>query len=390
MAGDLAAASRKQEANTLGYYNLLTGPVAWRFLSGVEMDFNDNVRSQSQNSQSDLVFHPNATVQMNWPVTEQNNLNLSLGAGYSAYLQHSDLDQLFVNPGSGLAFDIYVGDFVINLHDRVSITENSYQNQSATGNTLLASLQNTAGANAMWDLNKVVTTFGYDHVNYMTLNSSGQQASVPDSASENIFLNGGVRVWPEILAGFEAGAGLVRYDRPATNTALSGFPDATQWNVGAFCSAKISDYLDVRLDAGYTAFTPDGTSTNYSASTGFYLQFLVTHRVNRFLSYSLTAGHSLDFVYDGQPYDRYFVRLEPQWNLLHKYSISTPISWERGSQAFYQNDKYDQYVIGVTIGRQITQKLSGSLGYRFIKEDSSQVNQGYVNDIVSLSFSYQF
>lgn len=52
MAGDLAAASRKQEANTLGYYNLLTGPVAWRFLSGVEMDFNDNVRSQSQNSRA--------------------------------------------------------------------------------------------------------------------------------------------------------------------------------------------------------------------------------------------------------------------------------------------------------------------------------------------------
>ena len=118
MAGDLAAETRRQEAETIGYYNLLLGPTAWRFSSGLGFEFNDNVRIQSQNPEADFITRPNLSAQMNWPVTAQNSLNLSLGAGYSIYALHSDLDQLYVNPGSGIAFNLYIGDFVINVHDR--------------------------------------------------------------------------------------------------------------------------------------------------------------------------------------------------------------------------------------------------------------------------------
>jgi len=390
LAGDFAAESRQQAASTLGYYNLLLGPVAWRFGAGLEIDYNDNVHAEAQNSEGDIVIHPNLTAAMNWPVTTKNTLNFTIGAGYSYYLQHSDLNQLYINPGSGLAFDIYVGDFVINLHDRLSVTENSYQNQSSSGNTIYASLQNDAGMTALWDLNKAALEFGYDHVNYISLNASGQQAPLPDAASENVFLNAGLRVLPEILAGVEAGGGAISYERAGTNSLAANSPDATQWNAGAFCSAKISEYLDVRLDAGYTVFTPDSTSTNFTASTGYYFQFEVTHRVNRFVSYSLSAGHSLDFSYSGQPFDRYFANLTPQWNILRNYSISTPVGWERSSESYSQGVNYDQYTAGITIGRQLTQKLSGSVGYRFIKESSSLSNQNFINNIVSLSFSYQF
>ena len=245
MAGDLAAEAQKQAASTVGYYNVLTGPVAWRFFSGLEMDYNDNVRLQSQDAQSDFIFRPNANVQMHWPVTQVNDLNLSVAAGYSAYVQHSDLDQFFVNPGSGISFNIYSGDFVINLHDQIAITENAYQNQSANGNATYASLQNTAGVNALWDLDKAVVNLGYDHGNYVALNSSQGQ---PDAASENFFLNGGMRPVSGILAGLEAGGGLIHYSGSTATT-----PDATQWNVGAFCTATISEYLQARLDAGYTS-----------------------------------------------------------------------------------------------------------------------------------------
>ena len=386
-AGDLAAASRQQAASSLGYYNLLLGPVALRFLSGLEVDYNDNVRVATQGQESDIIFHPNLTTQMNWPVTEKNNLNLTLGAGYSAYLKNSDLDQFYINPGSGVSFDVYVGDFVFNLHDRISITENAYQNQSATGNQTLTSLQNDAGVSVFCDLNKLVTTVGYDHVNYASLKSS--QSSQPDGASEIFFLNSGVRVLPEILTGLEAGGGFINYDQSnSTNSVVS--PDATQWNVGAFCTAKISEYLDVRLDAGYTVFTPDTISTNYNSSPGFYFQFLLSHRVNRFVSYSLSAGRSTDFAYGGQPYQRYFAQVSAQWIILKNYQISTPFGWEHGSESYNQASSYDQYTAGISIGRPITKKLSGSLAYRFIKESSAQSTQNYINNIVSLSFSYQF
>ncbi len=384
MAGDLAAEAQKQAESTLGYYNLLTGPVAWRFSSGLGVDYNDNVRLQSQNAESDFIFRPSVSTQVHWPVTQVNDLNLSVAAGYSAYVQHSDLDQFFVNPGSGLSFNLYSGDLVINLHDQISITENAYQNQSANGNATYASLQNAAGVSALWDLNKAVVNLGYDHGNYVALNSSQGQ---PDAASENFFLNAGVRPVSGILAGLEAGGGLIHYSGSTAAT-----PDATQWNVGAFCTATISEYLQARLDAGYTQFTPDSTSTNFdsSASSGLYVQLLLTHVLNRFLNYSLSAGRSIDMQYNGQPYDRYTVRWQPNWNFLHNYTLSTPLWWEHGTEIYYQTASYDQYGAGITIGRQLTQKLSGSLSYQFVKETSDQAGLEYTDNIVSLSFSYQF
>jgi hypothetical protein len=386
-AGDLAAAAQRQAESSVGYYNLLLGPVAWRFSSGLALEYNDNVRDQ-QNAQGDFIFIPNVNAQMHWPVTQVNDLNLSVTAGYSEYLQHQELNRFYINPGSGLSFNIYSGDFVINLHDQISITENAYQNQSVNGNNTYDSLQNTLGANALWDLNKALVSFGYDHGNYLALDSSGWP---PDAASENFFLNGGVHPVPEILAGLEAGLGLVHYSRSGTASSINA-PDATQWNAGAFCTATISDYLDARLDAGYTVFTPDSTSTNFSSSaeSGFYLQFLITHRVNRFFNYTLSAGRSMDLQYSGQPYDRYTVRWQPNWIFLRKYTISTPLWWEHGTEIYYQTASYDQYGAGIDIRRQLTQKLSGGISYQFVKETSGQPYLNYTDNIISLSFSYQF
>jgi len=66
-------------------------------------------------------------------VTEKNTLNFSIGVGYLKYLRRSELDHLYISPDSGLAFDIYVGDFTIDLHDRFSITESVAQSPTVSG-----------------------------------------------------------------------------------------------------------------------------------------------------------------------------------------------------------------------------------------------------------------
>jgi hypothetical protein len=387
IAGDLAAESQKQSESSIGYYNLLLGPMAWRFSSGLELDYNDNVRLQQQDPEGDFIFRPNLNAQMHWPITEVNSLDFSVGLGYSAYLRAQDLDQVYINPGSGLSFDIYVGDCKINLHDQINITENAYQNTGTGGNQSLVSLQNTAGASALWDLNKAIVTFGYDHVNYISLSQNQQQ---PDAASENLFANVGMRVRPELLIGLEAGGTLINYDQSNSSNSFAE-PDAKQWNLGAFSSAQISDYMSVRLDAGYTAYLPD-TSTNSvtSDASGLYFQFSLSHRVNQFLNYSVSAGRSTDLQSYGQPQTYYFARLQPNWNILNKYQISTPFSWQGGTQVYNSPADYDQYSLGLNVSRSLTQKLSGGLSYQFVKETSSQSSLNYTVNIVSLNFSYQF
>jgi hypothetical protein len=282
---------------------------------------------------------------------------------------------------------------VINLHDRISITENAYQNPTAGGNQNFAQLENTAGVSTSWDLNKLVAQFGYDHVNDVSLGSSQQ---INDATSENWFLNAGVHFLPQITAGVEGGVGLISYGQ-SQSTATQ--PDATQWNAGVFCRAQISEYISGRLDAGYTVYTPStmGGFTNLSSAASFYFQFSVIHRINRFINYSLSAGRSTESSFFGQPYDFYFARLEPNWNFFRKYQLSTPLFWQKGTQLANQvygqqggAGNYNQYGAGINIGRPITQKLSGTLAYQFIRQNSSQSSLNFTVNIVSLSFSYRF
>jgi len=398
-AGDLAAATQQQANTTLGYYNLLVGPTAWRFASGLGMEYNDNVRLQ-ESGEGDFIIRPSLNTMMHWPVSLKNSLDLSINAGYSEYLQHSDLSQFFVNPGSGLSFDVYAGDFKINLHDRVGISEYGYENPGVrTGNQNLTSLQNTVGTSGLWDLNKASVNVGYDHADYVSL-STGSQGQLPDVTSENVFANAGVRVRPELMLGVEAGGTIIEYSQSAgANTANS--PNAVQASAGVFGTAKISDNMDVRLDGGYTQYTPDKTSTNLitSDTSGFYLSLSFTHRLNRILSYSLTAGRSTDLAAYGQAQSYYYVRLNPTWQLFEKYTINTPISWQDGTliynSAAYGATDYQQIRLGASVTRTLTQKLSATLGYTFVQETSNQSSYqqsglNYTENIVDLNLSYQF
>lgn len=391
MAGDLAAATQQQNNTSIGYYNLLTGPVAWRFSSGLGLELNDNVRLQP-NAESDLVIRPSLDAEMHWPVTLKNSLDVSLGAGYSAYVQHQDLSQVFINPGSGISFDVYAGDFKINLHDRITITENAYENAGSGNNQNLVSLQNTIGVGVLWDLDKVVANLGYDHVNYVSLS---QNQGEPDTASENIFGNAGIRIRPELMTGVEAGGTLINYSQSSTAQALAT-PNAVQWSAGLFGSAQISDYINARVDAGYTVYTPDTTATNLVTqdSSGLYLSASLSHRVNQHVNYTLSVGRSTDLAAYGQAQSYYYVRLEPNWNFFKNYSISTPLSWQQGTRIYNTTASssvdYAQYMLGLNVSRQLTQKLSVAASYQFVRQTSGQANLNYTDNIVSLNFTYQF
>jgi hypothetical protein len=384
LAGETTQESQRQAAATIGYYNLLTGPVPWRFSSGLAMEYNDNVHNRQNNPEGDFILRPNLDAQARWPVSQNNILNFSLDTGYSAYMQYQDLSRFYINSGN-LFFDISIGDLTINLHDQISITENAYENPTTGGNGNYSLLQNTVGATASWNLDKWVLQGDYDHVNYASLTSSLQR---PDGTSDNLLLSAGARFRSKIVAGVEAGGSLINYDQSASSVS----PDATQWNAGVYCNAPISDYINARLDLGYTAYSPDATAslTNSSSTSGFYFQFLISHQVNQFINYSLAAGRSMDLAFYGQPYEYYFVRLQPNWNLFNKYQLSTPFWWRQGTEIYNKSVNFDQFGAGINLSRSLTKKLSGAISYQFVQETSNQSGFNYSVNIMGLNLSYQF
>ncbi len=384
MASAEAAEGRRKAATTIGYYNLHIGPTAWRFGAGLGLVFNDNVNLSQNNPQSDLAFTPQINTEMLWPITDKNALNLSIGLGYSAYVEHPELDRIFVAPGTELSFDLYVGDVWINLHDRVSITQNAYQDPTVTGTGSYSQLQNALGASALWDLNKVILRSGYDHVNYAALAGSGGQ---PDGQSELFSASAGYALRPGMQLGIELGGGLLHYG--GTNAVFS---DASQWSAGCFYETQLSQYLHFRGSVGYTVYSPEarGSSPVMGDFSGIYAQLDAAHRVNAKLDYTLSGGRSVNFGLFGGAVDMYFARLAANWNLLRKFALGTTFSYEHGSQLNTGTETFDRFGPGLTLGHTITSKLSGSLGYQYYWRGSSLPGREYTASIVSLNFSYRF
>jgi len=387
LASQEAAEARRKAATTLGYYNLKLGPSAWRFGSGLGVEYNDNVR-YTEGKIDDFIIRPGISAQMLLPVSDQNSINLKVSGGYSAYVENTGLSQFFINPGSELSFDIYAGDFWINLHDRFSINQYGYEDPTVAGTGDYARLENAAGLTTIWDLNKAIVRVGYDHQDFVSL--SGDSPSIRDGSAEVVFASAGYAPKAEMLVGLESGGSLVTYEE--SNYAL--FTEAVQWNAGAFFDARVTEYITVRSGAGYTVFTPDfGPYEQFIEDDrldGIYLRVEMRHRLNQYVDYVLSGGRNISYTFYGGTADLYYARLQATWRILNKISLSTSLDYDGGSQYYgITEEDFDRYGGSISLGRGLTRSLSSSIRYSYYMRDSDE-GRDYDVNIVSLNFNYQF
>jgi hypothetical protein len=383
LASSQAAEARRQAASTLGYYNVKLGPSAWRFAAGLGMAYDTNIRlDPDELAKSDFMFTPEVDARMLWPITDQNSLNLRLGGGYNAYTRYTEFNRWFINPGSELSFDIYVGNFWINLHDRFTITTDNYQDPTAVGIGDYSQFQNDAGFGVVWDLNKLVTRLGYDHLNYIILN--GYQGQ-PDARQEVLSLAGGYPFQKDSELGLEIGTGFMHYDTSGTNTL---YTDAIQWNIGPYVDLQLTDYIRGHLSVGYTMFMPDAPGLD--DFTGIYAQLGFSHRINQYVSYNLGGSRSVQFALFGGTIDLYTASLTANWHILREFTLSTGFLYEHGDYLDLYVETFDRYGPNVTLSRRITEKLTASLEYQYFNRSSDVPNWTYQVHIVSLNLRYQF
>ena len=385
LASAQAAEARRQASSTLGYYNVKMGPTGWRFGAGLGLQFDDNVNLSGTNSDSDFIVSPQINAQMLWPVTDKNRIDLSVGLGYSAYAQHSDLDRFYITPGSELSFDLYIGDFWVNLHERLSITQNAYEDPTVTGTGKYSQLQNTVGTLGTWDLNKVVLKIGYDHVNYVVLEGKGGQ---PDGQSEVFSSSAGYAFSPGTVLGLELGGSLLQHEATTNNA----FSNAKQWNVGCFCDMPVTEYIHLQGSVGYTVYSPEasGGGSNPGDFTGIYAQIELRHKLNQYLNYTLSGGRSINYAFFGGTVDLYSARFAADWKIMRKVSIHSSFDYEHGSQIASGAETFDRYGLGLGLSRTMTERLTASLSYQFYWRGSDQPGRDYTANIVSLNLGYRF
>src|SRR5213082_4004915 len=236
LAGQASSDARQEDVSRIPY-NLLLGPVRLRVGATVGVEYNDNVNYAETNEQDDFIVTPNLTLDMIWPITQLNTLRLDLGVGYSFYLDHSqyDTDTILIAPKSQIAFDIFVGDFRINIHDRMQLQQDPIQEGALSNVADYGRFENTAGLSVLWDLNKLLLQVGYDHYNFIATNNAF------DYLNRNAEMVGGSAAFivnPTITIGAEGNAAFTTYDNQ--NTGVGVLNDNNDYSVGGFVEMALT------------------------------------------------------------------------------------------------------------------------------------------------------
>ncbi len=255
-----------------GDFRLLVTP-------SVELDWVDNVNLSHNDALQDWIFRPLVQFDASYPISVRNLLQFKVGIGYDVYLDHSEFDALRLISGSEFSFDTYIGDFVINVHDRFNYIQDPAEEAAVASTARFGGLFNTAGVSTTWDQQDLLLGLGYDHQNFL---ASSSEFDYLNRASELLSAEAGFRVHPRILLGTEAGGSFTTYERSSLN-------DNTGYNAGVFAQWRPGEYFRAEAHAGYAAYLFDQTSVPLGERDrlraqdrdSWYASIRVTHQTER-------------------------------------------------------------------------------------------------------------
>src|SRR4051794_17533292 len=397
LAGEASAESRRQSIEQIPY-NLLVGPVRFRLSATMGVEYNDNINLSEINEQDDFIFRPQIGLNMLWPVTQLNTLRFDIGLGYSFYAQHSENDTngVLLAPGSQLSFDVFVGDFRINFHDRFSLQQDPIDEGQISGTADYGRFENYAGVSVLWDLNKAVLTVGYDHYNYIATND---QFNYLDRSAEELSASLSVAVSSTTGVGLESSYVFTNYDKDLLN-------DNDAFSVGAFVETQISNYLRLRVAGGYQMINfdedfvlfgplpPDGCFVvleDQGDLNDYYVNALLSHRVNSALTHSIAVGHESELGVNSNYVTLNYVRHTAHWNIINRTLLTTELFYEDANDSGgFIDEHFHRYGGALSLGYQLTRHVTLGARYQYTKKDSDVLLRDYSNKRVSLYGTYSF
>ncbi len=384
LAGEASAEARRQSIEKIPY-NLLAGPIRFRFSATFGVEYNDNINLAEVNKQDDFIIRPQMNINAIWPITQLNTLKLDIGLGYSFYLDHpsNDTNGVLIAPGSAIGFDVFVGDFRINFHDRISLEQDPVSEIALSNVVDYGRFQNTAGVSVLWDLNKAVATFGYDHYNYVSTTSAFDYLNHnSEELSGSIYFT----ATNTTGIGLESNAVFTYYDQNFLN-------NSTTFSAGVFLETQVTNYLKVRVAGGYQGiwFDSGGGVMDNNDLNDFYANILISHRVNSVLTHSIAAGHETQLGLNSNYIMLNYVRYTASWNIIRNTLLSTEFFYEDADDSGGIFSEHAQRIGGaLTIGYQLTQHVTLGARYQYTTKDSDQPLRSYDQNRVSLDGTYSF
>jgi hypothetical protein len=388
VAGDAARDQRREQVASQAY-TIKSGDFRLLATPSLGVDFNDNIRNSDASQKSDVIVRPMLNLAATYPLTQYNLLTLNLGLGYDWYLDHDDLSGLRLQSGSALSFDMFIKDFVFNLHDRVSYARDSAQQSYVADTGDFGNFQNTAGLSATWMMSKGSVMLGYDH---QTIISGKSAFRSQDRASEMLSSRASFVVHPQIQAGVEATVSLTSYDQPTLN-------DNTGYSAGLFADWQPGTALHLTGRGGYAIYQFESSALAIRTEDldSYYFDLTARHDLSDAFSYGLSFGHDVQMGGDNaDAVERTYVRPTLIWRALKHASINFGFSYEHGQQGAGnlagspgRDEDFDWFGGTLSTGWQITEKVNLALNYRLTLRSSDQTARSYTQNMVGLLLTYR-
>lgn len=384
LAGEAAAEARRQSVEQIPY-NLLAGPIRFLFSITTGIEYNDNINLSENNKQSDVIIRPQFNIDAIWPVTQLNTLKLDLGLGYAFYLDHpnANTNGVLIQPGSQLSFDIFIQDFRINLHDRFSLQQDPVGQLQLSNVVDYGRFENTAGVSVLWDLNKAVLTFGYDHYNYI---STTDTFNYLDRNAEELTFSAYFAFTSTTGGGIESSAVYNYYDQDFLN-------DSVTYSVGPFIETQLTNYLKLRASVGYQFidFDEGGFVQDGSDSNDYYANILLSHRINANIFQTLSAGHESQLGVNSNFVALNYVRHTATWNIINRTVLTTELFFEDGDDSGgIFSEHIQRYGGAIALGYQLTKHVTVGVRYQYTQKESDQPDRDYKQNRVSIDGTYSF
>jgi len=397
-------------------YNMKVGPILFNTNASLEGQYVSNIGLSSSGQLSDFIISPQLGVTASWPITATNTLRFSTSIGYSKYLIHPQYDtgSVMIAPDSELSFDVYVGDFKINFHDQFSIQQDPSTIGSLNNVVNFNRIENVAGIGVLWDLNKLILSFNYDHITFISTQLQalgGDNLSNPgniDYSADQVSAAASYRITSTVVTGVEFAGSVRYYDQFNV--------DDNQMSVGPFARIEVTPNFKVSVGGGYQEITT-GTGNLTTAATlqpnnvapvmgvgtynSWYANLTLDHRLNENYTDRFSIGHELQLDPFSQISDLYYASYTSSWKVNSSLNLAFTLNYEdvtspSQSTTFTYND-FNSFSAGVQANFPVTKSISGAILYQFSDNFGSTNtngpvgnNAGYTQQRVGMILNYHF
>jgi hypothetical protein len=385
--------SAQAQRNTLQAetYNLRYGPFQFQTETSLGLGLTDNVLRSEQNRSEDLLINPELTLRVRWPVTQLNTFNTSLTVAYEKYINNSSLssEKPLLRPNSELVFNIYSGDFRIQLHEKPSYEETLFFNSIGAANSRFYNFVNTGefarfdnflGFKADWDLHDLILSVGYDFEAFLV---STTEFRYMDRYSH--FLSPSVT----FLVGEKAKVGLEAEGSIHDFRQETILDDHWRARVGPFAEFQLLPKISLRVGGGYETAQYDDLTDN-SDFQSYYAYGRITQILKTF-THSLSAGHENLLGDNANNMENTFVRYNVSIPIIHNLEVKLRASanFAREFGGSYE-EEFDFYRGGVQLGWQFHKYARATLGYDYTKKASDLPLRGFYQNFLTMAVACKF